>query len=272
MRERVQIVCFGLVGLIGAAALGAALALDGLTIGGNSCGGGGEEQRCRYIDRTISIGLDLGWFSASVVLAGIVLIVVGILGVLAPGGRLALTVAVVVIALAGLTATEHVSGRLCPNDGRATCGRADEAWGPVLRDPLLELRAEKRRELVGRPVVPGGPVAEARQTLETFRASHRDGWTLLRWLSVGLWFLALILLAARFVRPAWVAGVSVATVGLVSWAVVFDQSHPCAIEGSDCYQGFVTAAAVILSVLIVAVALGIAALARYARGVRSRGK
>ena len=106
--------------------------------------------------------------------------------------------------------------------------------------------------------------------LETFRAAGRDGWTLLRWLSVGLWFLALTLLAARFVRPAWVAGVSVATAGLVSWAVVFDQTHPCAIEGSECYQGVATAAAVILSILIIAVALGVAGLARYARRLRSR--
>ena len=106
--------------------------------------------------------------------------------------------------------------------------------------------------------------------METFRAAGRDGWTLLRWLSVGLWFLALTLVAARFVRPAWVAGVSVATVGLVSWAVVFDRTHPCAIEGSECYQGVATAAAVILSILIVAVALGVAGLARYARRLRSR--
>jgi len=263
--ERLQIACFALVGLIGAGVLAGAFALDGISIGGDSCGGAGAEQACREIDRALSVGGDLRWFSAAVVAWAVALAGLGVVGLVVPPARLVLSLAVLGLALAGLVAGEHVDSRFCPGEPRATCGRPDGEWGPVLRDPLLDLRADTRRALVGRPVEPGGPPAEAAQTLETFRASGLDGWTVLRRLSVILWFVALTLLVPRFVRTPWKAALAVVTLGAVSWAFVSDRMHPCEGDGSECYQGLLTVAAAVAAGLAWAVAFAAAAVARLIR-------
>src|SRR5262249_53692462 len=155
--------------------------------------------------------------------------------------------------------------RFCADVAGATCGRSDDAWGPVLRGPLLAFRAYVRRELVGRPVEPRGPRAEPAPTLESFRAAARDGWTTLHATVVALWFVALALLVPRLVRRPWAAALGVATAGLVAWALVYDRLHPCEVDGGDCYRGLVTAFSLAVSTLAWGVALAAAAAVRAVR-------
>ena len=264
--ERVQIVGFALVVAIAALVLVAAFSLDGISIGGSSCGGGGAEQACRDVERTLAVGRDLGWFSAAITAAAAALMAAAVLAIVLARLRLALALVVLAVAFAGLVATERVTSRFCPDDySSGTCGRMDDEWGAILRPPLLDFRVDVRRELVGKPVEPGGPVAEANQTLETFRAGARDGWTLVHRLSVALWFLAVTMLAARFIRPAWAAAVSAVTVGGVSWIVVVDRTHTCAEDSSECYRGFATALALVAAGLVWGIAIAVVALVRSAR-------
>lgn len=261
----VQRVCFALVAAVGVVVLSAALGLDGISIGGSACGGGGAEQACRSVDRTLSAGLDLGWFSAGVVVLGVALVVVGILGLVRRRRALELSLAVLCIAFAGIVGTEHVASRFCPGEPGATCGRSDGAWGPVLRPALLELRADARSRYVGRPVRPGAPVVEAAQTLDSFRAAARSGWHLLHAAAIVLWFVALALLLPRVVVRPWRAGLAVVTVGLTSWGFVVDRTHPCAEGASECYRGLATTLALVGSAILWGLGLAVAFAARAVR-------
>ena len=265
--DMVQRACIGLVVALSAAALVAALALDGISIGGSACGGAGAGQACRSVDRTLRVGLDLGWFSAAWLLLATVLVAVGVVGLVRPGLGHALAFVILVLALAGLVGTEHVASRFCPGVSGATCGRSDGDWGPVLRGPLLEFRADTRARLVGRPVRPGAPVVEAARTLESFRADGLGAWHLLHGSAVALWFVALALLLPRVVTRPWQAALAVVTVGLTSWAIVVYRTHPCAAGAAECYRGLV----VTLALLASAVLWGLAFAAVFVvRAVRRR--
>ena len=261
----VESACFALVGVLGALGLVAAFALDGISIGGNACGGAGAQQACRDIDRTLAAGLDLSWFSAALVGSAAVLVVVAVLALLRPGLRFVLSLVVLVVAFAGLVGTEHVSSRFCPGDSVGTCGRPDDEWGPVLRPALLELRADARSRLVGRPIRPGAPVAEAAQTLETFRADGLRGWRYLHRAAIVLWFVALGLVLAPALSRAWQVVPAVLSVGLVSWAFVVERTHGCPEGESECYSGLALALAVFASGLVWALALAILGIVRLAR-------
>ena len=246
----VQAVCFGLVAAVGVVALVVALAFDGISIGGSACGGGGAGQACRSVDRTLRVGLDLGWFSAMWVVLASVLVVAGVVAFVRPGLRDALALVVLVVAFAGLVGAEHVGSRFCPGERGATCGRSDGDWGPVLRPALLHLRADARAELVGRPVRPGAPAVEASQTLDSFRAKGLAGWRVLHVAAVVLWFAALALLLPRVVTRSWQAVLAVATVGLTSWAVVVYRTHPCMPDAAECYRGLVVTLALLASAVL----------------------
>jgi hypothetical protein len=263
--DLVQTACFGLVAAVAAVTLVAAVALDGISIGGSACGGGGAEQACRDVDRRLTVGLDLGWFSAALILLTSVLVVVGVMGLVRPGLRLALAVVVLGVAFAGLVGTEHVSSRFCPGVPGATCGRTDDEWGPVLRPALLELRADARARLVGRPVRPGAPVVEVGQTLDSFRAAGRAGWNALHAAAVVMWFLALALLLPRVVTRPWQAALAVVTVGLTSWAIVVDRTHPCAAGAAECYRGLVVTLALLASGVLWGLAFAVVFVVRSVR-------
>ena len=262
---------FALVAVLGALLGTAAVADDGISIGGNVCGGGGASQRCLHVDRFLTVAWDLGWFSAAALATAGGLVGVGIAGIAVPSLRPRLATAAALLAVVGLVGAEHVDGRFCPGSPRATCGRSDAAWGPVLRPPLLQLRAEQRVAHLGRPVVPGGPVADPRRTLETFRASASTGWNWARRLVVAAWFLALAQLAAMFVRPLWAAVLGVVTVGGFVWAAVADAMYPCAEGASDCYRGLLTGFAFVASTVLWLMALAVVGVVSVVRRrLRSR--
>src|SRR5262249_27686263 len=129
----------------------------------------------------------------------------------------------------------------------------------------LDLRADARRRYVGRSARPGAPPIEAEQTLDSFRASPRAGWTLLHRLSVGALFLALAILLPHYLRRRWQAALGVVTLGLVLWAIVYDSTHPCNGDDLCLGGGLATLLAVVVSVVAWAVALGVAALLRRVR-------
>jgi hypothetical protein len=233
---------------------------EGLSIGGNACGGAGASQVCRHIDRELALA-DLGWFSWATVAGGVLLVVAGIAGALAPRWRPILGVIALAIALVGLLGAAHVDNRFCPGgDTVGTCGRTDDEWGPVLRDPLLELRAEKRAALVGRAARTGGPVFEEAQTMETFRSRALGGFVLLKEVVVAVVFLLSLVVALRWIRPAVFAVVAAATGGLVVVAAVWDYTNPCTKDvGCPELRGLVTVAAVGLAVIVWVATIVIAA-------------
>ena len=179
----------------GALVVGAVFQPEGISIGGNACGGAGASQVCRHIDRELALA-DLGWFSWTTVVGGGLLVVAGIAGALVPRLRPMLGVVALAVALVGLLGAGHLDNRFCPGGETAgTCGRTDDEWGPVLRDPLLDLRAETRAELVGRPARPGGPAFEEGQTMETFRSRALDGFALMKKVVVSAVFLLSLVVA-----------------------------------------------------------------------------
>jgi len=263
--DLVQTACVGLVAALGGVALVVAVALDGISIGGSACGGAGSNGACRSVDRTLRVGLDLGWFSAAAIVLSAVLVVVGAMGLVRPRLRPALALVVLAVAFAGLVGTEHVSSRFCPGAPGATCGRTDGEWGPVLRPALLELRADARARLVGRPVRPGAPAVEAARTLASFRADGLGGWRLLHGTAVALWFVALALLLPRVVTRPWQAALAVVTVGLTSWAIVVYRTHPCAAGAAECYRGLVITLALLVSAVLWGLAFAVVFVVRSVR-------
>jgi hypothetical protein len=247
----------------------AALLPEGIAIGGSACGGPTATlpQVCRHIERELSLA-DLRWFSWATIAGCVLLVLVGIFGAVRPGWRPLLSLAALTIVFVGLVGVAHVDNRFCPGgDTVATCGRTDGKWGPVLRDPLLALRAETRAELVGRPARPGGPVFEEEQTMETFRARALDGFELLTWVAVVAMFSVSLVAALLWIRPAPIAVVAALTGSLVVGAAVWDWTTPCGEEGCPELRGLLTAGAVAVSGMVWAVTL--AALAVVSR-VRRR--
>ena len=254
----------------GALVVGAVFRPEGISIGGGACGGAGASQVCRHIDRELALA-DLGWFSWATVVGGGLLVVAGIAGALVPRLRPMLGVVALAVALVGLLGAGHLDNRFCPGgETVGTCGRTDDEWGPVLRDPLLELRAETRAELVGRPARPGGPAFEEGQTMETFRSRALDGFALMKKVVVSAVFLLSLVVALRWIRSAVFAVVAAATGGLVVVVAVWDYTNPCSEElGCPELRGVPTAAAVGLAVIAWIATLVIAAVvSRLRRGSR----
>jgi hypothetical protein len=235
---------------------------EGISIGGNACGGPTETlpQVCRHIDRELALA-DLGWFSWAAVAGGLLLVVAGIAGARVPRWRSILGVVALAVVLVGLLGAGHVDNRFCPGGEMVgTCGRTDDEWGPVLRDPLLELRAETRAELVGRLARPGGPAFEEGQTMETFRSRARDGFVLLKEVVVAAVFLLSLVVALRWIRPAAFAVVAAATGALVAVAGVWDYTNSCSEDvGCPEQRGVLTVAAVGVAVIVWVATIVIAA-------------
>jgi hypothetical protein len=243
---------------------------SGISIGGSACGGAGASQVCRYIDRELALA-ELGWFSWATVVGAVLLMVVGIAGALVRRWRPILGPVALAIALLGLVGAGHLDNRFCPGgETLGTCGRTVDEWGPVLRDPLLELRVETRAEFVGRPVRPGGPAFEEGQTMETFRSRALDGFVLLKRVVFPAVFLLALVVALRWIRPAVFAVVAAVTGAVVVVVAVWDYTTPCTRDlGCPELRGLPTAAAVGFAVTVWAATLAIAAVVSRLSG-RSR--
>jgi hypothetical protein len=243
----------------------AAAALPGLVLGGSACGGGGEEQVCLGIARELTL-VEVpprGWLYVA---GGLAVAVLG-LAALAVGRdhhRLAAGVVVLALAFVGLVTTARIDAKLGP-EGGGTWGRADEDWGAFLRPALLDLRADKRRELVGTRQRPGAPPYEREQTLESFSALPRIGWKIVDAAVVVLLFASLLEVARRVIRRPSLALMVTATGGLFLWLVVEDRSYECAEGASDCYQGLLTLFALVAVSLASVVYLGVFAAIRFLR-------
>ena len=243
----------------GALVVVATLQREGISVGGNACGGAGASQVCRHIDRTLSLA-DLGWFSWATAAGGVLLVLAGTAGALVPRWRAILGPVALAVVLLGLLAAAHLDNRFCPGgETVATCGRTVDEWGPILRDPLLELRADTRAELVGRRLRPGAPAFEEAQTMETFRARALDGFVLFKTVVLASVLLLSLVVALRWITPAVFAVIAAVTTTLVVEAAVWDYTTPCSSEGCPELRGLVTAAAVGLAVLVWATTLVIAA-------------
>jgi hypothetical protein len=248
------------IAAVGALVVVAVFQREGISIGGNACGGAGASQVCRHIDRELALA-ELGWFSWATAAGGVLLVVAGIAGALMPRWRPILGPVALAVALLGLLGAGHLDNRFCPGGATiATCGRMVDEWGPILRDPLLELRADTRAELVGRPSRPGGPAFEKAQTMETFRSRALDGFVLLKNVVLASMFLLSLIVALGWIRPAVFAVVAAVTSALVVVAAVWDYMNPCSKDvGCPELRGLLTAAAVGLAVLVWATTLVIAA-------------
>ena len=265
MRRTRAVAALAAIAWLGIAAAGALVVVavfqrEGISIGGNACGGAGASQVCRHIDRELALA-ELGWFSWATAGGGMLLMIAGIGGALKPGWRPILGLVALAVALLGLLGAGHLDNRFCPGgDTVATCGRTVDAWGPILRDPLLELRADIRAEFVGSSSRPGGPAFEEAQTMETFRSRALDGFVLLKEVVFASVFLLSLIVALRWIRPAVFAVMTAVTGALVVVAAVWDYTTPCSDEGCPELRGLVTAAAVGLAVLVWATTLLIAAI------------
>jgi hypothetical protein len=218
----------------------APIALPGLVLGGSACGGGGNEQVCLGIARELTLVeiSSRAWLSVA---AGAAVAAAAALALVIRHDALRLTAAVVVFALA-LTAfaqTARVDAKLGP-EGGGTWGRSDEEWGAFLRPALLDLRADKRRELVGTRQRPGAAPYEREQTLETFSVLPRTGWKLLNAALVALLFASIYEATRRLLRRPGLAAVVAITGGTMVWALVEDRSYECNPDASECYRGLLT--------------------------------
>jgi hypothetical protein len=218
----------------------APVALPGLVLGGSACGGGGEEQVCLGIARELSLVevSPLAWWWVG---GGAALAAIGVVALVVASDRLRLAAgfAVVALAVTGLALTSKVDAKLGP-EGGGTWGRSDEDWGRFLRPALLDLRADKRRELVGKRQRPGAPPYEREQTLETFSVLPRSGWKIVGATLVALLFASLFEVSRRLIRRPSLAFVGAATGGLLVWAYIEDSSFECSPDASECYRGLLT--------------------------------
>lgn len=136
MRRTRAVAALAAIAWLGIAAAGALVVVavfqrEGISIGGNACGGAGVSQVCRHIDRELALA-ELGWFSWATAGGGMLLMVAGIGGALKPGWRPILGLVALAVALLGLLGAGHLDNRFCPGgDTVATCGRTVDAWGLI---------------------------------------------------------------------------------------------------------------------------------------------
>ena len=74
---------------------------DGISVGGEACGGAGSSQACLHIDRELSI-TDLGWFSGATITGSVLTLLAGLAGSAVPRARRGLAAAVLALTLIGL--------------------------------------------------------------------------------------------------------------------------------------------------------------------------
>jgi hypothetical protein len=234
--------------LVAAAGLAVALApfaLPGLVLGGSACGGGGNEQVCLGIARELTLVQvsDRAWVWVA---GGALIAVVAMAALVLPRADVRLGAAAFVLALAvvGVAHTAEIDAKLGP-EGGGTWGRADEDWGPFLRPALLDLRADKVRELEGQRQRPGAQPYERDQILDSFSARPQAGWKLLRAALVVLLFVSAFETARRLLRSPITAAVVALTGGGLAWAVLEDRAFQCDPGASDCYKGLLTIMALV---------------------------
>lgn len=224
----------------GAAVAVAAVALPGLVLGGSACGGGGEDQVCLGIARELTLVevSPRGWLFLA---GGLAIATLGLAALFVGRDRFRLLAGVAVLALAvvGLAATARIDAELGP-EGGGTWGRSVEDWGGFLRPALLDLRADKRDELVGERQRPGAPPYEREQTLETFSALPRTGWKIVDAAFVVLLFVSLLEVSRRLIRRPSLVVVTTFTGGVLIWAYAEDRAYRCDPGASDCYRGLLT--------------------------------
>lgn len=218
----------------------APVALPGLVLGGSACGGGGEQQVCLGIARELTLVeiSSRAWFWVATG-AAVTAVAAAALLVRHEQVRLAAAIVVFTVALTAFVQTAEVDAKLGP-EGGGTWGRSDEEWGAFLRPALLDLRADKRRELVGKRQRPGSAPYEREQTLETFSVLPRIGWDVLYASFVALLFASLFEAARRLLRRPGLAAVVGITGGTLVWALVEDRSYECSPDASECYSGLLT--------------------------------
>jgi hypothetical protein len=180
--------------------------------------------------------------------------------------RLGAAAVVLVLAVVGVAQTAAIDAKLGP-EGGGTWGRADEDWGAFLRPALLDLRADKWRELEGERQRPGAPPYEHEQILSSFSALPQAGWKLLEGVLVALLFAAAFETARRLLRSPVTAAVVALTGGAMTWAILEDRAFPCNPDASDCYDGLLTLVVFVAAALVWAV-YGLALL--LARSTRLR--
>ena len=220
--------------------------LQGFVLGGSACGGGGNEMRCTGIARQLSL-VDVSTRAWGYVAGGVLCILLGATALLLTrnrSARIALSAAVLSVALVGLVQTTRIDVKLGPSSDGATYGRATEDWGEFLAPTLLELRRDALRRYEGRRTEPGGPLYERELILDSFFVRPQDGWRFLRAAIVVLFFAAGLEIVRHFIRRPVLAVVTTATAGMVIWARIVERATPCNPDGSECYDGLLTIFAV----------------------------
>jgi hypothetical protein len=254
------------VAAAGALAAVAPLLPEGLVLGGSACGGGGSEQQCTGIARQLSL-VEISPHAWLFVAGGSLCAVLGGAALVALwrdwSALVPIALVLAVVALVGLVAIEQVDVLVEPaGGGGGTIGRSLEDWGPFLAPELADMREDALRRYAGRPTAPGGPVFDREQILGSFSVREQDGWRLLRGAIVVGFFAALFAFATILGASLPLAITAAGTLGVVAWAVAYDQAVTCDPGASECYQGITTAFAIGLAVVWWVVYLVGAAIAR----------
>jgi hypothetical protein len=243
----------------GALAALAPVAWPGLELSGSACGGGGDDQVCRDLTRSLTL-VEIGgeawlWVIGGAACAAIAL---SALVIRRHRWRLVAAVAVLGLAVAGLVSTTQVAVLLGPDDG-GTWGRADESWGPYLAPALLDFRADGLQRYEGRRERPGAPPFEREQILDSFAVHALSGWKVLRAMVFVLLFASLFEVARRSLRRPSLALVIALTGGTLLWAVTWDRSFVGEPGASDSSEDLVTVlAAIAVAAAWAAYGLGVA--------------
>ena len=258
-----------IVALAGAAIAVAPLLQRGLVLGGSACGGGGEEQRCTGIARQLSL-VEVSPRAWSFVVGGALCVALAATAFVlrrSIGARIGIAVAVLILAFAGLVAVERIQPLLDSDDATGTVGRSLEDWGSFLTPALRDLRQDALRRYEGTRTEPGGPLYDAEQILPYFSVREQDGWRYLHGAIVVLFFAALFETSRRLIRRPTLAATTTVTAGVIVWAVIVDRSSIC--EGSDCWEGVLSMAALALAAIWWIAYLAGTALGRFVEGVRT---
>ena len=257
------------VALAGAAIAVAPLLQRGLVLGGSACGGGGEEQRCTGIARQLSL-VEVSPRAWSFVVGGALCVALAASALVLRrnlGARIGIAVAVLILAFAGLVAVERIQPLLDSEDATGTVGRSLEDWGSFLTPELRDLRQDALRRYEGTRTEPGGPLYDAEQILPYFSVREQDGWRYLHGAIVVLFFAALFETSRRLIRRPTLAATTTVTAGVIVWAVIVDRSSIC--EGSECWEGVLSMAALALAAIWWIAYLAGTALGRFVEGVRT---
>ena len=123
MRRTRAVAALAAIAWLAIAAAGALVAAatfqsEGISVGGNACGGAGASQICRNIDRTLALA-ELGWFSWATAAGAVLLVLAGTAGALMPRWRPILGPVALNVVLLGLLAAGHLDNRFCPGGKRS---------------------------------------------------------------------------------------------------------------------------------------------------------